>query len=140
MGLFGFGKNKEKNEKSGCGCNCNCGNSQHTNTNDTVKFRIIVLGACCEKSSKTFENVKIAASELGLSDDVVNIGDMATIASYGVMSTPALVIENKVVSIGKLIKVDEAKDFIQKSGIIVEHPQSNCGCSNSEGNSCCGGK
>ncbi len=135
MGLFGFGKKKEKKETSGCGCGCSCGSKSVPSVNDMPKSRLIVLGACCEKSSKTFENVKTAASELGVSEEVVNIGDMETIASYGVMSTPALVIEGKVVSTGKLIKVDEAKEFIQKSGLVLEQPQPSCGCG---GNSCCG--
>lgn len=40
--------------------------------------------------------------------------DFAQIAAYGVMSTPALVVDGKVVSYGKVLKKDEAKDFIRK--------------------------
>ncbi len=120
MGLFGFRKDKEKKLECGSSCGCGCSSNKEHDTSNTEEFRIIVLGACCDKSSKTFENVKIAASELGLSDKVVNIGDMEIIASYGVMSTPALVIDRKVISMGKLIKVDEAKEFIKKSAILSE--------------------
>ncbi len=120
MGLFGFGKKKE--EKACCGgqevkAQCACGNQ--CGISDIENARFIVLGACCKKSTDTFENVKTAVSELGLSDEVLNIGDNIQIAKYGVMQTPAFVINNKVVSFGKVIKVDEAKALIEKSGALA---------------------
>lgn len=120
MALFGFGKKKEETGpccgggeelKATCTCGGQCGIS------DIEKARFIVLGACCQKSSDTFTNVKQAVAELGFSDEVLNIGDMVQIAKYGVMQTPALVIDSKVVSYGKLIKVEEAKKLIEKAGI-----------------------
>jgi small redox-active disulfide protein 2 len=75
---------------------------------------IKVLGACCKKSAATFENVKAAVKSLGLSVEVENIGDLAEIARYGVMSTPALVIDDKVVSLGRLLEVKDAAKIIQK--------------------------
>jgi len=71
---------------------------------------IKVLGACCKKSTETFENAKLAVVEMGLNVEVENIGDIVEISKYGVMSTPALVIDGKVVSYGKLLK---AKDIIK---------------------------
>lgn len=120
MALFNFGKKKE--EKTSC-CNsgqekkshCTCGGQQ--STSDIKNARFIVLGACCQKSADTFANVKQAVSELGFSDTVRNIGDAVEIAKYGVMQTPALVINNKVVSYGKLIRVEEAKKLIEKAGV-----------------------
>ncbi len=111
MGLFGLGKKKEEPVlEATCSCGGQCSIA------DIEKARIIVLGACCQKSADTFENVKKAAAELGITDEVVNIGDMAQIAQYGVMSTPALVIDSKVVAMGKLIKAEEAKTLLQKAG------------------------
>ena len=75
---------------------------------------IKVLGACCRKSLATFENVKKAVAELGMSVDVENIGDIEEIAKYGVMSTPALVIDEKVVSFGRLLEIKDAKKIIEK--------------------------
>jgi len=75
---------------------------------------IKVLGACCKKSLATFENVKKAVAELGLDAEVVNTGDNGEIASYGVMSTPALVIDEKVVSIGRFLDTKDAKIIIEK--------------------------
>jgi len=71
-----------------------------------------VLGACCKKSLETFENTKIAVRELGLHVEVENIGDIMEISKYGVMSTPALVIDEKVVSYGKLLKPGDIKKII----------------------------
>lgn len=117
MALFKFGKKEEKNSccgeevKDACSCGSQCGIS------DIHDARFIVLGACCQKSTDTFANVKQAAAEMGFTDEVLNIGDPVEIAKYGVMQTPALVINNQVMSYGKLIKVEEAKKLIEKSGI-----------------------
>ena len=43
-----------------------------------------------------------------------HVTDFAQIAAYGVMTTPALVVDGKVVSYGKVLKKDEAKDLIRK--------------------------
>lgn len=119
MALFSFGKKKEEEKsccsntqeiKSTCACGGQCGIS------DIKSARFIVLGACCQKSADTFANVKQAVAELGLTDSVLNIGDALEIAKYGVMQTPALVIDNKVVSYGKLIRTEEAKKLIEKAG------------------------
>jgi len=77
-------------------------------------MKIKVLGACCGRSIETFENTKIAVKELGLDVEVENIGDITEIAKYGVMSTPALVIDDKVVSYGKLLKPQNVINIIRK--------------------------
>lgn len=77
-------------------------------------MNIKVLGACCKKSTETFENVKLAVIEMGLDVVVENIGDMTEIAKYGVMSTPALVIDDKVVSYGKFLKTIDIIRIIEK--------------------------
>lgn len=119
MALFGFGKKKEA-EKPCCGgqevkATCSCGGQ--CGISDIKSARFIVLGACCQKSTATFANVKQAVAELGFSDEVLNVGDAVEIAKYGVMQTPALVINSKVVSYGKLIRTEEAKQLIEKSGV-----------------------
>lgn len=123
MGLFNFNKKNEcksggccnsqpsKEIKTTCACGGSCGKSE------MEKARFIVLGACCDKSRQTFENTKQAVKELGFADEVLNIGDAVEIAKYGVMQTPALVINNKVVSYGKMLKVEDVVKLIQKSGV-----------------------
>lgn len=102
MKLFGLGKNET--------CSCK---SKSENAN----ARILVLGACCKKSQESFENVKQAVKELNIQEEVSNIGDQVVIASFGVMQTPALVIDKKVVMSGRLITIEEAKKYLESSGI-----------------------
>lgn len=120
MALFG-NKKKKEGDSSCCGneikADCSCGGK--CGISDIKQARFIVLGACCKKSSDTFQNVKQAVLELGLSDEVLNLGDPLEIAGYGVMQTPALVIDNRVVSYGKLITLEEAKKLIAKAGIGI---------------------
>lgn len=75
---------------------------------------IKVLGACCKKSTETFVNTKLAVKEMGIDVEVENIGDIIEISKYGVMSTPALVIDEKVVSYGKLLKPKDIIKIIEK--------------------------
>ena len=102
MSLFNFGKKVTAT----CACGGQC------EISDIENARIIVLGACCQKSRQSFENVKLAAKELGLTDEVLNIGDVAQIATYGVMQTPALVVDSRVLTTGKLITVEDAKRLL----------------------------
>lgn len=113
MKLFKKNKNEQREIKlndeikTTCACGGSCGIS------DVTKSRIIVLGACCKKSKDTFENVKKAALDLGITENVTNIGDSIEIAKYGVMQTPALVIDSKVVSYGKYISVEDGKKLLE---------------------------
>lgn len=124
MAFFNLGKNK-KTPKEGCCCNsgettetaaCDCGGNCEVENdgNEQNNARFIVLGACCKKSQETFENTKKAVAMLGFTDEVLNIGDSIEIAKYGVMQTPALVINGKVVSYGKFLKTNEIIQIIEK--------------------------
>lgn len=123
MALFGFGKKKTqatsapapaaKKEETAGACACGCSGCAQ----EPAKARFIVLGACCGKSVETLENTKTALRELGFTDEVASVGDSLEIAKYGVMQTPALVIDGKVVSIGKYLKADDVKKIITKLGI-----------------------
>ena len=74
---------------------------------ETVAFnpnaKIIVLGTCCKKATETYANVVEVASELGILSDISVTGDNMIIARYGVLQTPALVINDKVVSYGNYL-------------------------------------
>ena len=54
-------------------------------------------------------------AELGLTEPVGHEKDFTKIAAYGVMSTPALVVDGKVLSAGRVLKQAEAKDLIAKA-------------------------
>lgn len=98
MKIFNLGKNKE-NKKV---------------TNNKVKdTRIKILGTDCSKCNLLENNIIEALRILGKSTEIEHITDFARIASYGVMTTPALVVDNKVVSYGKVIKCDEAVELLK---------------------------
>ena len=68
-----------------------------------------------EKSGRTEDDaIRAALEELGMDAAIDHVTDFAQIAAYGVMTTPALVVDGKVVSYGKVLKKDEAKALIQK--------------------------
>ena len=76
-------------------------------------MKIIALGGCCSKSQQNFENAKIAAKKCGITDEVKHEKDMEKIMSYGVMATPALVIDNKIVAMGRMLTVDQIEKMIK---------------------------
>ena len=118
MGIFKSKEDANHDSKCACGgsCHdseskCSCGGACH----GTEKIaRIIVLGACCKKSEKMFKNTKDAVKNVGLDEEVKNIGDDIEIANYGVMQTPALVIDGKVVSVGKLLTVEQIEIILKE--------------------------
>ncbi len=75
---------------------------------------IKVLGSGCKKCHDLNEITKAAVKELGMDIEVEYVTDMQKIASYGVMSTPALVINEKVVSFGKSLKTAEVIELLKK--------------------------
>lgn len=75
-------------------------------------MKIEVLGTGCAKCKTLYENTKKALEESGKSADVVKVEDIPSIMKYGVMSTPALVVDGKVVFSGKLASVAEIKELL----------------------------
>ncbi|MGN0600638.1 MAG: thioredoxin family protein [Oscillospiraceae bacterium] len=124
MSLFNFGKKKEgeKNTPS-CACNCGCPTSEASEiTNDCCSEAkdgiccIKVLGAGCKSCHEQYEYAKKAVEEMGLSIEVEYITDMEKVMSYGVMSMPALVVNEKVVSMGKVLKAADVEKLLHKLG------------------------
>ena len=112
MALFGFGKKKE--EKKAPACCCNCPTPEATDiTNDCCPEAkdgiccIKVLGAGCSSCHTQYENAKEAVKNMGLDIEVEYITDMQKVMEYGVMSMPAIVVNEKVVSQGKVLKPSE---------------------------------
>ncbi len=75
-------------------------------------MRIEVLGAGCPKCQSTEQTVKKALAELNLQAEVVKVTDISAIIDRGVMSTPALVVDGKLVLQGKIPTVDQVKRLI----------------------------
>jgi small redox-active disulfide protein 2 len=78
-------------------------------------MNIKVLGTGCANCKKLEENAKQAVKELGLENVTIEkVEDIPNIMKYGVMKTPALVIDEQVKVMGKVAKPDEIKKLIQQ--------------------------
>lgn len=86
-------------------------------------MKIQTLGGCCKKSTANHEAVVEAVKELGLEVTVENVTDINEIMSLGVLATPGLVIDGKILSVGRSLNVAQAKELINKA-----LSNNSCGC------------
>jgi small redox-active disulfide protein 2 len=77
-------------------------------------MKIKVLGKGCKNCMTLADNVKSAVDEMGLDAQIEKVTDIAEIAEYGVMQIPALVVNEKVLSCGKVLKPAEVKKLLEK--------------------------
>lgn len=77
-------------------------------------WQIKVLGAGCKNCHEQYKYVREAVKKLGLSVDVEYITDMEKVVTYDVMSMPAVVVNEKVISMGKVLKVNDVEKLLQK--------------------------
>lgn len=75
-------------------------------------FKIEVLGTGCAKCNKLEDTARKAADELGVEYEVVKVKDINDIMNYGVMVTPALVVNGVVKVAGKVPAIEEVKKMI----------------------------
>ena len=118
MALFGKKKEEVKAEPT-CACNgrtevfeaegC-CGSAENSVTS------IKVLGSGCKSCHEQYDNAKKAVADLGLPVEVEYITDMEKVMAYGVMSMPALVVNEKIISMGKVLKPAEVIKLLGKLG------------------------
>ena len=78
---------------------------------------IKILGSGGSKYLALEKAAREALAELNVEENIDHITDFSKIASYGVMSTPALVVNGKVVSYGKVLNKDEVKELLEQNGI-----------------------
>jgi small redox-active disulfide protein 2 len=76
------------------------------------EMKIEVLGMGCSNCNKLYENVLEAVKQSGKEAEVAKVEDIKKIVGYGVMSTPALVIDGVVKVSGKVLKVEEIKKWL----------------------------
>lgn len=79
-----------------------------------AKMDIKILGPGCAKCQKTEEIVKEVVAETNLKATVQKVTNMMEIAGYGVMSTPAVVLDGKVILSGKVPNKDDVKSWLEK--------------------------
>jgi small redox-active disulfide protein 2 len=75
---------------------------------------IKILGSGCKNCVTLKENTEKALKETGIEAEIIKVTDFKDIMSYGVMSTPALVIDEKVVSFGKVLKPNDIVKILEK--------------------------
>lgn len=75
--------------------------------------KIEILGPGCPKCTTLSENVKQALQETGQAAEVVKITDIKEMIAKGVMMTPGLVIDGKIVSQGKALSAEQIKELIK---------------------------
>ena len=75
---------------------------------------IKILGTGCKNCVTLAENAQKALDELGMKAEIIKVTEMADIMGYGIMSTPGLVVDEKVVSYGKVLKPKEIAQLLEK--------------------------
>jgi len=74
---------------------------------------IKILGSGCRKCEQLKENTEAALKDTGITAEIVKITELKDIMAYGVMTTPALVIDEKVVYCGKVLKPKDIAEFLK---------------------------
>ena len=108
---------------------------------ENKNIKIKVLGSGCPNCKRLEANAQKAVRELNLEAVIEKVTDMELILGYGIMSTPALVINEQVISYGRVLDVAEIKVMLVNPEIIK--PADNNFALKTGGCSCgckCGGK
>ena len=77
-------------------------------------MKIEILGTGCPKCGQLEENAKKAIEEMKVDSEIVKITDINKIVEYGIMSTPAIVIDGKVKCYGRIPDVEEIKEWLNE--------------------------
>lgn len=116
-----FGRKKEEKKALACAC------SAAYSACETVEIAsdccaqaqkgiccVKVLGTGCASCHAQYNNVKEAVEKMGLPSKVEYITDLQQVMKYGVMRMPALVVNEKVISIGKVLKSADVEALLRK--------------------------
>ena len=77
-------------------------------------MKIEILGTGCPKCKQLTANAEAAVKELNVQAEIGKVTDIDKITDYGVMMTPALVVDGNVISVGKVLNKDEIKKILVK--------------------------
>lgn len=123
MALLHFGKKQKEQKPPTCACRCgglaeeaapNASSCCPVTKNEINSIK--VLGAGCKSCHEQYENAKEAVANMKLPIEVEYVTDLQEIMGYGVMSMPALVVNEKVASVGRVLDVDEIEALLHKLG------------------------
>ena len=96
--------------------NKNKGKPKDTNVQN-INASVKILGSGCAKCNQLEANTIEALKQLNFDIAIEHVTDFSKIASYGVMTTPAIVYKGKVITYGKVLKPDEIADLLKKEGV-----------------------
>ena len=114
MSLFGLGKKKAE-KGAGCCQNASCTpEAMEQAEAEKQQSGVKILGGGCDKCNQLEEATVKALAELGMNTTVDHVRDFEKIVAYGVMTTPALVVDGRVVSYGRVLKKDEVVEILKK--------------------------
>ena len=114
MALFERKDKKKETAFCSCGGNCDCQSIENAQAAKAEGASVKILGSGCAKCNALEAATKAALEQLGMDTAIDHVTDFAQIAAYGVMTTPALVVDGKVVSYGKVLKTEEVVRILQK--------------------------
>lgn len=114
MALFGNKNKKVGTSSCRCGGNCDAESMAKAESAKIEGAGVKVLGSGCAKCNQLEASTRAALEQLGMDTTIDHVTDFSQIAAYGVMTTPALVIDGKVVSYGKVLKTEEVVKILQK--------------------------
>jgi small redox-active disulfide protein 2 len=80
---------------------------------------IQILGTGCPKCEALAANAEQAVRELGIEANVVKVKEISEIMKFGVMLTPALAVDGKVIASGKALSAAEIKKHLQPPGVTA---------------------
>lgn len=104
--MFEFGKKKEK-MTSVC---------THDEDNKNVVTSVKVLGSGCKSCHALLENTQTALKSMNIDIKAEYITDMKEVAACGVMSTPAIAVNEQVISMGRVLSAADVEKLLRKFG------------------------
>ena len=78
-------------------------------------MEIKVLGPGCPKCEMVEKRVKSALAELGIAADIEKVSDIKKMISYGILATPGLIINGRIVSSGRIPRVEDIRLWIREA-------------------------
>lgn len=121
MALFGFGRKKENTPA--CTCRAGCLKPEAAKTaggcgvdaKDGI-WSIRVLGTGCKACHEQYEQAVAAVKNMGMEIEVEYLTDLQKVTAYGVMIMPAIIVNEKVVSMGKVLKAKDVEKLLHILG------------------------
>ncbi len=100
-------------------------------------MKVQVIGSGCQKCMRLFELTQKAVSELNLNVEVEHISDVTKLVELGIMSSPAIVVDDIPVFIGSTDNIEKVKELITTKQVDNCCKDNNCDCECNCEKSCC---